>query len=566
MALVAATLAGTTAAAAYLDAQFRIRKDLAYLYRMHSATQQYAKAVRQNRASNYYLFEQSALTYPTTTCLWSRSGIYTWHETSSLVNQYASYFLSLGVRPGDLVALYLQNVPEYMFAWLGLLAIGCAPAMINWNLGGEALVHCMRVAGAKVMVVDAEEGCRGRVEGVRERIEGEMGVRVVVLTEGVKAEIAGTPAERLGDEYREGVTGESPVCLFYTSGTTGLPKAVRFTTQRNYIGVTLDSTILPPRYDSYPGPHGATWYNSMPLYHGTGGITTLGLFLTGVTTALGLRFRTQTFWPDIHASSSTHFTYVGETARYLLAAPPSPLDTTHRVHCIFGNGMRPDVWTRFQTRFAIPCIAEFFASTEGLFATLNHSRNPHSAHAVGHHGLLLRLLTHNTYVPVATDPVSGAIARDPTTGFATRLPYARGGEILVAVPSPAAFPGYYNAPEATARKFARDVFRTGDLYYRTGDALRRDHLGRWFFLDRLGDTYRWKSENVSTAEVAAALGAFPGIVEANVYGVEVPGHEGRAGCAAVVVEAGVEVDWVAVARFVRERLPGYAVPVFYQME
>lgn len=355
----------------------------------------------------------------------------------------------------------------------------------------------------------------------------------------------------------------------FLSGTTGLPKGVPFTTQRTFIGAALETTLLPPRYSSYPGPTGDRWYDCMPLYHGTGGVTAISAMLTGVSIALGRRFSARNFWPDIHASESTFFIYVGETARYLLASPPSPLDTTHKVRCIFGNGMRPDVWTKFQHRFAIPEIAEFFSSTEGLFSTVNYSRNPFATSAVGHHGLLLRLLLHNTFIPVRSDPLTGLIARSPhPPHFSTRAPYHTGGEILVAVPNTAAFAGYHNAPEATDQKFARDVFKPGDLYYRTGDALRRDPDGRWFFQDRLGDTYRWKSENVASADVAAALGAYPGVAEANVYGVLVPRHDGRAGCAALVLEndcAPESFDWRGFARFARHRLPRYAVPVFVRV-
>lgn len=336
--------------------------------------------------------------------------------------------------------------------------------------------------------------------------------------------------------------------------------------QRTYIGAALETTLLGPRYDSHSGPTGDRWYDCMPLYHGTGGVVALTSLMSGVSLALGRRFSVRNFWPDIHASRSTFFIYVGETARYLLAAPPSPLDTTHRIRCVFGNGMRPDVWTRFQTRFAIPAIAEFFSSTEGLFSTTNYSRNAFTAHAVGHHGLLLRLLNHNTFIPIATHPASSTtLARFPPANHARRVPYALGGEILVAVPSPAAFPGYLHAPAATADKFARDVFHKADLFYRTGDALRRDPDGRWFFLDRLGDTFRWKSENVSTAEVAQVLGSYPGVSEANVYGVLVPNHEGRAGCAALVLAPEAGFDWGGFARFARARLPRFKVPVFVRV-
>lgn len=238
----------------------------------------------------------------------------------------------------------------------------------------------------------------------------------------------------------------------------------------------------------------------------------------------------------MHDSRATWITYVGETARYLLAAPPSPLDKKHNVRCMYGNGLRPDVWTKFQERFGVAEVAEFFNSSEGMFSLLNHARGDYLATSVGHHGAIQRTRMSSTYVPVLIDPVTNEVARHPKTGFAMRQPYSTGGEIIVALPNERAFPGYYGNPEATSKKYERDVFRKGDLYYRTGDALRRTDDGRWFFMDRLGDTFRWKGENVSTAEVSEVVGSFPGIVEANVYGVLLPGHDGRAGCAAVYID------------------------------
>ena len=289
--------------------------------------------------------------------------------------------------------------------------------------------------------------------------------------------------------------------------------------------------------------------------------------MSGVSLALARKFSVSNFWPDIRESESTYFVYVGETARYLLAAPLSPLDKQHKVRCMHGNGLRPDVWTKFQERFGIPEIAEFFTSTEGMFFLVNWSKGPFGTNAVGHHGLLFRQMYHNTLVPVAIDTETNDIYRSPTTGFAQRKPYSEGGEIIVKVPSTKAFAGYWHADEATANKFVTDVFRKGDIYYRSGDALRRTDDGHWFFLDRLGDTYRWKSENVSTAEVAEALGHYPGILEANVYGVLVPSHDGRAGCAAVALDPFVKTnfDWKAFATYAREKLPGYAVPVFVRV-
>lgn len=286
----------------------------------------------------------------------------------------------------------------------------------------------------------------------------------------------------------------------------------------------------------------------------------------GMSIAIGRKFSVSNFWRDIHDSNATRFVYVGETARYLLAAPPGPYDRAHRLKMMFGNGMRPDVWLRFQERFAVPEVGEFFNSTEGIFSLLNHDKGPYFAACVGHHGGILRAMNYRKFVPVAIDHSTGDIWRDPSTGFAKRTSYAEGGEIIVKVPSESAFQGYWNNPAGTAKKFTRDIFEKGDLYYRTGDALRRVPDGRWFFLDRLGDTFRWKSENVSTAEVGECLGRFPGVVEANVYGVLVPQHDGRAGCAAILVEGDPGAfDFEGLLTHARKYLPKYAVPVFIRI-
>lgn len=346
------------------------------------------------------------------------------------------------------------------------------------------------------------------------------------------------------------------------SGTTGHPKACKFP-----LAATAALTSRVPNMALKPGPNGDRWYVCMPLYHGTGGTTALTCLVTGITICLGQKFSTSRFWDDVRDSDSTAIVYVGETARYLLNAPPSPLDRQHKVRAMFGNGMRPDVWQRFVDRFGIELVAEFFNSTEGVLSLFNDSRGPFTATSVGHQGLINRWRYRNTYVPVEIDHATGDIVRDPQTGFGVRKPYEEGGEILVYMPTEDAFVGYYNNPEATQKRFERNVFAKGDLWYRTGDALRRDADGRWFFMDRLGDTFRWKSENVSTAEVSEALGSFPGVQEANVYGVEVPNHDGRAGCAALHIDPAhrENFDFNALLAHAESKLPKYAVPVFLRV-
>lgn len=302
------------------------------------------------------------------------------------------------------------------------------------------------------------------------------------------------------------------------------------------------------------------------MFHGTGGLTAMSCFMGGLSVAVGKKFSVSSFWNDIHDSESTFFIYVGETARYLLNAPHHPLERDHpRLRCMYGNGLRPDVWERFRKRFDVPEIAEFFNSTEGLFVLLNYNRGDYTANCVGHHGALFRRILRNLYIPVAIDHAMDDIYRDPKTGFAVRADLRDGGEMIVAIPHERAFQGYFNDEKATQKKIIRDVFRKGDIFYRTGDALRRDDDGRWFFMDRLGDTFRWKSENVSTAEVAEVLGRFPGVAEANVYGVLVPNSDGRAGCVALSIETGASLDFSDFLNYGRANLPRYAVPVFIRL-
>src|SRR5271170_3195416 len=348
------------------------------------------------------------------------------------------------------------------------------------------------------------------------------------------------------------------------SGTTGLPKGCAFTTERIRL---VAPHAKPAMLDQKPGPGGDRWYNCMPLYHGTGAVTCFSALMGGVGVAVGKKFSVTNFWKDIHDSEATFLVYVGETARYLLNAPPNPLERDHKVRCCYGNGLRPDVWEKFRTRFNVPEVAEFFNSTEGMFGLINWDRGEYLAACVGHHGLIIRRMLHNIFIPVMIDHETGDIWRDPKTGFAKRMPYEVGGEIVVAVPNKEAFQGYWRSEAATEKRFSRDVFKKGDIYYRTGDALRRDNDGKWYFLDRLGDTFRWKSENVSTAEVSECLGKYPGIAEANVYGVLVPNHEGRAGCAAIHMDPHYKGDFSfdAMLQYVRTRLPKYAVPVFIRV-
>ncbi|OBT90156.1 hypothetical protein VE02_00959 [Pseudogymnoascus sp. 03VT05] len=556
----AAVVAGTTAAAMYIDAKTGIGADITALKGFKRGGKIWEEAVAKKQASLYYLWEESALRKGNDECIWSREGCYTWTQAYDRVHQYAQWFLAEGVKPKDLVGVYLQNSPDFMLIWVALWSIGSAPALINYNLAGEALVHCLKISGATILLVDSDEALQARINESKSVIEGELNMRCVNL-EDAKSVVVTLPAQRPGNELRDHVKGSDPMCLLYTSGTTGLPKGCQFNVDRMHMVCSQRKAGTARTIDT------DRWYDCMPFYHGTGGCAALNVLCNGVTLCVGKKFSTSQFWIDVRDSRSTWITYVGETARYLLAAPPSPLDLQNEVRGMNGNGLRPDVWIKFRDRFGITEIVEFFNSTEGVFALVNYCRGDYLATSVGHHGILRRRLLQNTFVPVRGDTGTGDLLRDPKTGFAIREPYDVGGEMLVAVPSEKAFQGYHNNPGATEKKFIRDVFKKGDLWYRSGDALRRTDDGRWFFLDRLGDTFRWKGENVSTAEVSEVIGRFPGVVEANVYGVQLPNHDGRAGCAAIYIDptGRGSFDYAELLQHTRTRLPKYAVPIFLRI-
>lgn len=448
--------------------------------------------VNNGKGNTWFIFTETVKRYPNMVCLWSRDGVYTYKQVQDLACQYAHYFLSKGLKKGDLVAFYLQNRPEFIIAWLGLWSIGCGPAAINYNITGDSLVHCLKISGAKLVLVDNDAECCERIEGSKHILEGQLGMDLVPVDSALSSTLATYPTSFPPKDLARDMKGEFPAILLYTSGTTGFPKACAFTMSRLY-------TTLFARRGSIgdkEGPDGDRWYSCMPLYHGTAAISLIVCMITGVGISIGKKFSVRNFWRDIRDSDSTTFVYVGEAARYLLNAPPSSDDKNHRVRCMYGNGLRPDVWDRFRERFGVPEVAEFFNSTEGIFGLFNYNKGPFTTGSVGHHGLLIRLLLHNTFVPVEIDPNTGDVLRDPKTGFAVRPPYEKGGEMIVAVPNEEAFQGYWRNADATEKKFLRNVFSKGDLYYRSGDALRRQDDGRWYFLDRLGDTFRWKSENV----------------------------------------------------------------------
>jgi fatty-acyl-CoA synthase len=478
---------------------------------------------------------------------------YSYAELAGRVRRYARWALAHGVAKGDVVGLLMPNRPEYLAIWLGITRVGGVVALLNTNLAGRSLAQSIQAASPKHLIVAAE--LADALETALPHVAAPPQLWLHGKRCGIDAEI-----ERLADgplevgELRE-VTIDDRALYIYTSGTTGLPKAAAVSHAR----VMQWGLWFAGMMDVRPSDR---MYNCLPMYHSVGGVQAPGAMLAaGGTLVVREKFSASQFWSDIVRWDCTAFQYIGELCRYLLQRPYAEGETVHRLRLACGNGLSVDVWEAFQQRFRIPQILEFYAATEGGLSLFNVQGKPG---AVGH---IPPYLAHR-FAPalVACDFDTGEPTRDEN-GFCIRCRVNEPGEAIARVKNDPAnagsrFEGYSN-PAETEKKILRNVFTVGDAWVRTGDLIRRDEQGFFYFVDRLGDTFRWKGENVATSEVAQSLCEFEGVVHASVYGVTIPGTEGRAGMAAIVCE-GVP-DLTALHRHLAERLPAYARPLFLRL-
>lgn len=478
----------------------------------------------------------------------------TYAEFDARASRFANWAMAQGLKPGDCIALFMENRPDYVAAWAGFAKAGLVTALINHNLEGDALAHCVNIAGAKLIVTGADQD---------ESLRGAMSLIVgapPVWTLGGKlgADLDGAleafSEKRPPRSVRAGMTGAN-LCLYvYTSGTTGLPKAAKLTQARTR-GM-MRSFIAPCQIT----PKDKV-YITLPLYHGTGGLCGIGqALMTGATAILRRKFSASAFWDDAVNEKATAIVYIGELCRYLLNSPPHPKERAHRIRTGFGNGLRPEVWQAFLDRFNIPHLCEFYGSTEGNVSFLNFDGK---VGAVGRiPGWLKSQFANIAFVKfdIETEqPVRGP------DGLCIPADVDEAGEALGLIGTDVRqrFEGY-NDEKATEKKLLRDVFTKGDLWFRTGDLMRKDKQGYIYFVDRIGDTYRWKGENVSTNEVGEALSRVDWVKTANVYGVHIPGTDGKAGMAAITVEEGADLGGLYAS--LAARLPSYAVPIFIRVQ
>ncbi|MEL6285284.1 MAG: long-chain-acyl-CoA synthetase [Pseudomonadota bacterium] len=481
----------------------------------------------------------------------------TYDEFESIANRVAHWALAQGFEAGDVVALFMENRPEYVATWFGLSKVGIVTALINNNLSDEALAHCVNIADAKAVIsgADQDDAMASTIDLFKDDPAlwtwGGTETNRVRALEPVLAEQS---PERPDRSHRDGIKAAELALYVYTSGTTGLPKAARLTHTRTQ---GMSRTFI--------GPCRITQrdrvYITLPLYHGTGGICGVGIALnTGASIILRRKFSASQFWDDAADEGATSFAYIGELCRYLLNQPPHPKEQAHRLRTGFGNGLRPEIWEDFFKRFNIPHLAEFYGSTEGNVSFVNVDGK---VGAVGRIPPFLKSrFEHIKFVKF--DIETEEPVRAPN-GLCIECEDDEPGEAIGLIGDDVRqrFEGYNDA-EATKKKILRDVFEPGDMWFRTGDLMRKDAKGWVYFIDRIGDTFRWKGENVATNEVGEVLSQFSGIEHANVYGVPVPGTDGKAGMAAITAPG--DIDWDALHSFLAERLPAYARPLFLRVQ
>jgi len=477
---------------------------------------------------------------------------FTYRALAARSNRYARWALAVGIRPGDTVCLLMPSRPDYVAAWLGISAVGGVVALINSKLVGPSLAHCINVAKACHIILACE--LADIFETARPHIEGAPNLRVHGDAAELNATLEAMATGPLSAAERRDTTINARALLIYTSGTTGMPKAASISHRRilNWGGWFAGLT------DASPADR---LYDCLPVYHSVGGIVApCSMLSAGASVVLADRFSVSQFWHDVVRFDCTIFQYIGELCRYLLKAPSSEFESRHRLRLICGNGLRGDVWEAFQARFVIPQILEFYAATEGNFSLYNVEGKP------GAIGRVPPMLVHRFPAAIVKlDAELDTPLRD-ADGLCTACGRGEIGEAIGRIGTAdrggGRFEGYTDNAE-TEKKILRNVFAIGDAWFRTGDLMRLDAQGYFYFVDRLGDTFRWKGENVAASEVNEAVLQCPGVLDAVTYGVTVPGHDGRAGMAAIVV--GDQFDVASLSDHLARRLPAYAQPLFLRI-
>ncbi|KAG1930723.1 long-chain fatty acid transport protein 6 [Pimephales promelas] len=482
---------------------------------------------------------------------------YTYGELEARSNRIARVFQD-AVRTGDTVALLMSNEPDFIAVWFGFCKLGCAVAFLNTNIKTRSLLHCLNCCGAKLLVVGAD--LLGSLEeilpGLREGGVSVWGLSAASAHPDVHSlldQMESASHEPVPAERRSVTCLKTPTLYIFTSGTTGLPKAAVIT--------HLQSLKAAAGFWAYGGTGCDVIYTPLPLYHSAASLVGIGGTIElGATCVLKKKFSASQFWNDCRKHNVTIFQYIGELCRYLCNQPVAENEKDHKVLMGVGNGLRQDVWREFLRRFGEIRMCEIYGSTEGNLCFMNHLGK---VGAVGRSNFFYKLIFK--YDLVKYDLIRDEPVRDHN-GFCQHVQKGETGLLLSKICSQSPFFGYAGNKQLTEKKILRNVFVKGDAYFNTGDLMAEDEDNFICFKDRVGDTFRWKGENVATTEVTEILGLVDFIQEVNVYGVQVPGNEGRAGMAAVIVKPECTFDREKLFNFVLKELPSYARPLFIRLQ
>jgi citronellyl-CoA synthetase len=526
-----------------------------------------AKTAKQPKDSDIgslaLLVQQHANKTPQRIALISEDEEITWQGLNDRANRVAKKLYDMGIREGDCVSLFMQNRIDFVACTLGINKIGAVAGMINTSLIKKPLIHCINLIKSKKCIFGEE-----LLEPLSECID-ELGLKygedyLFVKDSGkhdlpewaADLDVRDTSVQACNPAKVNSITHGDLAMYVFTSGTTGLPKAAIVTNRRILSTGRLSAQYL-AKLDAND-----RMYNCLPLFHGTGMVVGLSAaFMVGCSTVIRRRLSISAFWDDIRKYQCTSFVYVGEFIRYLLSAPESASDANNPIRSIVGNGLRPDIWPNFKTRFGIERIGEFYGGSEGNSGFAN-------------------VFNRDCTVGCALSPVKLArydvgadeIIHD-AEGRCIEVKDGEPGLLLIEINDKARFEGYTNT-DASDSKVIRNAFKEGDAYFNSGDLLKTIDVGftlfqkHYQFVDRVGDTFRWKSENVSTNEVGDIISNYDDILFANVYGVEIPKTDGRAGMAAIVLNDGRDVEQLdikALSDHICESLPAYARPIFIRI-
>ena len=502
-------------------------------------------------ASFGLLVEQNSKLYPDEIAIICEGEEITWEELNERGNRVANLLYSSGIRHGDCVSLFMQNRIEFVVQLIGITKIGAIGGLINTNLTKQQLRHCITLTESKKCIFGEE--LTTQLNEIREELNLQDGSDYLFVRDlgtnpapNWAVEVDSNDESLASKNPADDITIASTAFYIFTSGTTGLPKAAKFSHRRLIPTATMAADLV-LRIDQSD-----RMYNCLPLYHGTGlAIGLASAFKAGASTVLRRKLSVSAFWDDVREHNCTSFVYIGEFLRYLLSQPESVRDKQNPIRTIIGNGLRPDIWHTFKDRYAIDRIGEFYGASEGNAGFAN----------VFNKDCTVGLGTAPAVI-VAYDVGNDEIIRNQK-GFCVEVPAGEPGLLLIEITSKSEFEGY-TSREASEKKVIRNALVEGDAYFNSGDLMKVVDVGfawgqkHYQFVDRVGDTFRWKSENVSTNEVGEIINQHRDIIFTNVYGVEIPGTDGRAGMAAIVLREDLDMhdmDTISLSKHIEENLP-----------